>query len=134
MIVFETPAELAVQQFLTTLGNGDFDAVRPLCHPEITWDVRVRGVPGAGVHRGCDAIFAVIGPVRALFAAGSPTLNILSLTSKHGLVTVESQAGGRLADGRPYDNRYVMVFEVKDGLVYALREYMDSYYVHQLMG
>lgn len=134
MIVFETSAEKTVQNFLMTLGRGDLDAVRLLCHPDITWDVRVRGVPGAGIHRGCDAIFAVIGPIRALFAPGSPKLDVLSVTSKNDVVVVESQAGGTLADGRSYDNRYVMAFEVTDGLIRALREYMDSFYVHQLLG
>jgi ketosteroid isomerase-like protein len=46
---------------------------------------------------------------------------------------MESHGGGFLLDDRPYDNHYVMALEVREGRVSALREYMDSYYVHELL-
>jgi len=46
---------------------------------------------------------------------------------------MESHGGGRLRDGRSYDNHYVMAVEVDGSRVTALREYMDSYYVHELL-
>jgi ketosteroid isomerase-like protein len=42
---------------------------------------------------------------------------------------VETHSGGYLADGRPYNNLYAWAVEVRDGKVYALREYFDSHYV-----
>jgi ketosteroid isomerase-like protein len=42
---------------------------------------------------------------------------------------VETHSGGCLADGRPYNNLYAWAVEVRDGKVYALREYFDSHYV-----
>jgi ketosteroid isomerase-like protein len=37
-------------------------------------------------------------------------------------------------DGRPYENLYAFAIEFKDGKVYRLREYMDSFYVAKLQG
>ena len=37
-------------------------------------------------------------------------------------------------DGREYFNRYAWAVTVKDGLVFSIREYMDSYYVSKLFG
>ena len=44
-------------------------------------------------------------------------------------VVCESHATGHKADGKPYNNRYAWVFELRDGKVLNIREYMDSLYV-----
>ena len=46
----------------------------------------------------------------------------------------ESEGLGKLADGRTYHNRYAWAVEVKDGKIFAVREYMDSHYVAKLFG
>ena len=38
----------------------------------------------------------------------------------------------KLRDGRPYNNRYAWSIEVRDGRIFAIREYMDSHYVATL--
>ena len=134
MFTPRTPAEETVLAFFTALGSEDWDRTRALMTDAVEWTVMVRGVPGEGVHRGADAIFAVIRPVRALFEPGSPQLTLRALTSAGSRVIMETHGGGQLKDGRTYDNNYVMVVEVQDGRVAALREYMDSYYVNGLMG
>jgi uncharacterized protein len=126
--------EHTVLEFFAVLGSGDLDGARKLFHPEACWRVMGRGVPGAGVHHGADAILRFIAPVRELFAPGSPVIEMTSLLSRDNLVVMESKGGGFLKDGRPYDNYYVMVVEVRDGLIYELREYMDTYYVSRLLG
>ena len=125
-------AERVVFGFFSALGSGDLEAARALMSPDMTWQVMGRGVPGEGVHRGPDAIFAVILPIRALFEPGSPVITPRNITSNAKTVVIESHGGGRLRDGREYDNNYVMSLDVADGKVTALREYMDTYYVNQL--
>ncbi len=127
-------AERTVLAFFGALGGEDWAATRELMTEDIVWTVMARGVPGAGEHHGPDAIFAFIKPVRALFEAGSPTIALRSIVSSDSTVVMETHGGGRLKDGRVYDNNYVMSLDVRDGRVAALREYMDSYYVNQLLG
>ena len=46
----------------------------------------------------------------------------------------EAAGKGSFTDGRPYENLYAFAIEFKDGKVYRLREYMDSFYVAKLQG
>jgi len=125
-------AEKTVLAFFTALGAGDFEAARKSMAPDMSWTVMGRGVPGAGTHKGPDAIFATIGPIRALFEPGSPIIELRALTSNARTVVMETHGSGNFKDGRPYDNDYVMSIDVADGKITALREYMDTYYVNQL--
>ena len=126
----ETESERRVLQFFATLSTGDLEAVRKLLHEQATWTPQVRGVPGAGVHRGRRGIVdEFLAPVRGLFRPGDPKVIIDSLGSKGPLVFVESHSDGRLADGRPYENLYAWAVEVRDGQIFAIREYFDSHYV-----
>ena len=125
-------AEATFRDFFGALGVGDLDGARLHLHPDAIWTVKARGVPGSGEHRGPQAIITFISSVRALFAPGSPQIEVTSTICDGSLVIMESHGTGKLLDGRDYDNFYVMAVEVKDGLIFALREYMDSYYVHNL--
>ncbi|MEP6789886.1 MAG: nuclear transport factor 2 family protein [Ramlibacter sp.] len=41
-------------------------------------------------------------------------------------VILEQRFQATLANGRPYDNDYCFVIEVKDGRIHRMREYMDT--------
>ena len=133
MFTPKNDAERTVAAFFAALGAEDWEATRSLMDQNVLWSVMARGVPGEGSHRGADAIFEFIRPIRALFEPGSPQITLRTLVSSGNLVIMESHGGGRLRDGRSYDNHYVMAVEVDGGRVTALREYMDSYYVHELL-
>ena len=61
-------------------------------------------------------------------------MNVTSVASQGSLVIGEAEGRGTFADGRAYENLYVFAVEIKDGKVYRLREYMDSFYVAKLQG
>ncbi len=129
-----TESEAVVLRFLATLSAGDLEGVRRMLHDEATWKPQVRNVPGAGIHRGPKGIVDdFLKPIRGLFKPGDPKIIIDSVASRDSLVMVESHSGGCLADGRVYENLYAWAVEVKDGKIYALREYFDSHYVVELM-
>jgi ketosteroid isomerase-like protein len=125
--------EQIVLDFFATLSSGDLEKIRATLHPEATWTPQVKDVPGAGVHRGRDTIVdEFLAPVRGLFKPGDPKVHVDTLCSKGTTVMCETRGQGTLADGRPYNNLYAWAIEIKDGKVYALREYMDSHYVMSL--
>ncbi|MCV6986476.1 nuclear transport factor 2 family protein [Mycobacterium shinjukuense] len=41
-------------------------------------------------------------------------------------VVIEGHCRGATADGTPYDSPFVCIFETRDGLIVALREYSDT--------
>jgi ketosteroid isomerase-like protein len=133
-VVAETDGERLVLQFLATLSAGDLEGVRHMLHEDATWTPQMRGVPGAGVHRGRKGIVdEFLRPIRGLFRPGDPQIIVDTIASKGPLVLLESHSGGCLADGRPYQNLYAWAVEVREGKIYALREYFDSHYVVELM-
>lgn len=135
MVRADNENERLALEFFATLSTGDLEKLRPLLHEEITWIPQVKDIPGAGTYRGHKGVIdEFLGPVRGLFAPGDPKTTVKSIVSKGPLVMVESQGLGKLADGRTYDNRYAWALEMRDGKVFAVREYMDSYYVAKLFG
>lgn len=123
---------LAVQ-FLATLSSGDLEGVRALLHENATWKTMVEDIPGAGTHVGPAGIVdKFLMPIRGMFRPGDPKILIDTIASNGPLVIAETHGQGVLADGRPYANLYCWAFEMRDGKVFAIREYMDSLYVSRL--
>jgi ketosteroid isomerase-like protein len=48
-------------------------------------------------------------------------------------VVVEHRMRATLSDGNPYDNEYCFVFEVENGLIRSVREYMDTAKGHRMI-
>jgi uncharacterized protein len=104
-----------------------------LLHEDASWTPMVRGVPGEGTHVGRSAIIdSFLAPVRGLFKPGDPKVLVDTIASNGALVLTETRGVGTLSDGRPYENRYAWAIEIKDGRIFAVREYMDSLYVMKL--
>jgi len=133
--VARTRQEQIVLDFFRILSTGDLEAIRKTLHPDAEWRPMVENIPGAGVHRPRDYIVdQFLAPVRGMFAPGDPKTTVNTIASAGDFVMCESRGLGKLADGRTYDNRYAWALELKGGLVYRIREYMDSHYVATLFG
>jgi ketosteroid isomerase-like protein len=126
-------SEAVVRRFFELLNAENLEGIRALLTEDAAWLPQARDMPGAGEYRGCHVVVdEFLRPIRGLFAPGSPGNRILSMASNGSLVLVETHGTGYLKDGRPYDNRYAWAFEVRDGQVAVIREYMDSHYIVQL--
>jgi uncharacterized protein len=127
--------EVVVRKFFELLNAEDLEGVRALFTEDAAWLPQARDMPGAGEYRGRDVIVDdFLKPIRGMFAPGSPSNRILSIASNGPLVMVETHGTGHLQDGRPYDNRYAWAFELREGRIAQLREYLDSYYIVRLFG
>jgi ketosteroid isomerase-like protein len=124
-----------VRQFFATLSTGDLEALRPLLHPQGSWEVMATTVPGAGRTNGGDAVIdQFLAPVRGLFAPGDPKVEVKRAFSVGDLVCAETEATGELTNGNHYHNRYAWVIEIRDDVVCHLREYMDTAYIESVLG
>lgn len=128
----ETPSERLAREFFETLSTGDLEVLRPLLHEDASWEATGRSIPGAGITRGRDKIIdEFLAPVRGLFEPGDPKIRINRIFSKGEWVAAETEASGKLSNGKDYHNRYAWVIEIRDDKIYALREYMDTAYILQ---
>lgn len=129
----EKKTEKVARNFFKTLSTGNLEKIRPLFHERASWKVMATGIPGEGERTGRDNIVDnFLAPVRGMFVPGDPKVVIDKLTCQGSRAVAETRGLGTFRDGRKYSNRYAFVLEIKDGKVYALREYMDSFYVHSL--
>ncbi|MEJ2760333.1 MAG: nuclear transport factor 2 family protein [Gammaproteobacteria bacterium] len=128
-----TENEQLVIDFFATLSTGDLEKVRPFFHKDATWQAMARDIPGAGTHSGRDVIIdEFLGPIRGEFEPGDPKVTVKSIASKGPLVMAECKGTGRMKNGKAYDNDYCWAVEIKDGKIFAIREYMDTHYVFKL--
>ncbi|MDR2216359.1 MAG: nuclear transport factor 2 family protein [Nevskiaceae bacterium] len=134
-VAAKTAQEQTVLDFFRILSTGELEAIRKTLHPQAQWLPMVENIPGAGVYEPRDVIVdQFLAPVRGMFAPGDPKTTVDTIVSAGDFVMVESRGLGKLADGRAYNNRYAWALEVRDGLIYRIREYMDSHYVATLFG
>ena len=123
-----------VRTFLETLSTGELEQVRPLFHPDAIWKVMPKGIPGEGEHVGRDYIVdEFLAPVRGMFNPGEPKVEIDTLIAQGDLVAAELRGFGHFKNGKEYNNTYCWFFEVRDGMVYSIHEYMDSLYIKNLV-
>ncbi len=122
-------SEQLVFDFFKVLSSGDLDALALLLDEDMSWEPMVKDIPGAGLHQGRDKVLGeFLAPVRGAFRPGEPKSTINFIVSDGDKVMVEARAIGLRADGKAYDNHYAWAFELKDGKVLRVREYMDSLY------
>src|SRR5439155_3432731 len=60
-------------------------------------------------------------------------VTVLGTTAEGNRVAMELEVRGTLKHGEPYRNFYHHRFEIEDGKVQSLREYMDSHYTAQTL-
>jgi ketosteroid isomerase-like protein len=69
--------------------------------------------------------------LRLFVADVDVTFHGIHATADH--VIVEETMTATLADGSHYDNDYCLVFELRDGLIHRVREYMDTSRAHRMI-
>ena len=129
MTTDRTPSEQLVIDFFTTLSSGDLVKLATMIDADTTWTPMVQNVPGAGTHTGRQIVDEFLAPVRGLFVDGDPKVHIDNIVSSGDRVMCETHATGTLRDGRAYKNLYAWGFELSNGRIKRIREYMDSHYV-----
>ena len=73
--------------------------------------------------------------MKAVQTAAPMTFDIHSEMEKDELAMIEMQGHGIFSpSGEAYDNNYVFIAEVRDGLIVELREYNDSAYSNEIFG
>ena len=126
----ESQNEALVKNFFEVLSAGELETLRGMFREEACWTAMSKEIPGAGPHPGRDHIIdEFLAPVRGMFVEGDPKVIIHKLTAKDNMVYAETQAVGTFQSGIEYDNLYCWAFEIIDGQVDQIREYMDSHYV-----
>jgi ketosteroid isomerase-like protein len=121
-------------RFLQAFWRGDVTAAADMVTDDAVF-VFARSLP---YPRRCPLLEAHRQIAGGLFAAFDPPggfeVEIRQLLSAGDAVTVEYSARGRLANGRDYENDYIMAFTFREGRVAEQRAYTDTAHLSRLFG
>jgi uncharacterized protein len=103
----------------------------------LTEDVRWK-IPGSitgmsGVKNGKSEIIGFLRVAAKVFPPGMQT-EIRTTHVDGDTVIVEMVNRSQTANGRPYENEYCFVFELADGKIREIREYVDTQRAHEIIG
>jgi uncharacterized protein len=60
-------------------------------------------------------------------------MNVVATTAEGDRVAMEATSHAQLKDGRVYGNTYHFLFVFEDGLIKAVKEYLDTKYASEMM-
>jgi ketosteroid isomerase-like protein len=133
-------AKETVLALYAAYATGDPDRIAALLHPDVVWvapagnatqvALGLGSADEAGPPRGLNdldraAIVAFMANDYPRFFA-HVAFELRSMIAEGDLVLTEHRLSATLPNGRSYVNDYCFAYEVRDGRVTAIREYMDT--------
>jgi len=119
--------------FVEALSSGNIEAAKAALADDATWWIP-GSLPVSGTHRGKKAIFEdFLGQAQAFFQPNSVSIQVRNAIGEGDMVAVEWIARGKSAKGRTYENYYHLMFELKNGKIQAIREYVDTLYAKEVL-
>ncbi|MFI9536932.1 nuclear transport factor 2 family protein [Nocardia fusca] len=119
-----------VLEVLSAFETGDVEAVLSRMADDVTWWVAGE-LPMSGEF-GKSQIPTMMAGIDAN-TVGDVVFRPVNIIAEKNRVAVEAESTANLTNGRLYTNKYHFAFEFDGDLISAVREYMDTLRVHQLM-
>lgn len=114
-----------VKSFLAVFSTGDVAGILDGLEDDATWWVSGRLQGLSGTYTKAD-----LGPLlkgaTALYTTGALRITPLEMIAEGNRVAVEAESYAELTDGRIYNNLYHFVFEIRNGRIARVKEYMDT--------
>ena len=114
-----------VTRYLDFLNAGHYDDAVSLFSEDCIWNIPA-SIPGGGKKSKAE-FCQVLKDIMGLFVS-QPQYHIVSTTSEDNRISVELWAEGDVKNGSRYENAYNILFEVDNGQITQVREYVDTYY------
>jgi uncharacterized protein len=114
-----------VANFLEVFSQGNVADILSCLSESATWWVagRLDGISGTKNKREFGEMLAGLS---ALTVTGAIRLTPLAWTAEGDRVAVETESYSELRNGRVYNNLYHFVFEVRDGKIQRVKEFLDT--------
>lgn len=119
-----------VEQFMNYLSEGNVQGFVDVYHPE--GSVWTSGKTLISGRFNKEQINAAGSAIFAAFPQGLK-FTIHGMVGEGDKVAVEAESEGMHISGQRYNNLYHFLFEFRDGLLYSLKEYMDTEHVTDVL-
>lgn len=114
-----------VAEFMEVFSAGDVENILSYLAETATWWVggNVEGISGT---KNKTEFGEMLGGLSQLTKTGAIRLTPLAWTAEGERVAVETESYSELSNGRVYNNLYHFVFEVRDGKIHRIKEFLDT--------
>lgn len=119
-----------VRSFFEHLNRGDVAAAFAPIDDDVAW-----WVPGTLPFSGTKnkaGYMGIVGKIQSGFPDGL-AFTVGTLVAEGDLVAAEVESLGRHRNGKTYNNRYHFLFTLRAGKVVAVKEYMDTLHLKELI-
>ena len=123
-------SKAVLERYVAAIEAGDDDAIRDCFAEDATW--RLDGdLPISGTWRGRNTILGeFLATAWSHYEPGSVAIEITGIIAEGDRAVMQWTSRARTTAGRPYENRCIGVFDVRDGRIASVHEYMDTLYAH----
>ncbi len=123
-----------VEAYVAALGRGDLAALRSSFAPDATWTVG-GDMPVSGTWSRPEGIIdGFLARMTERLDTSRPlTQEIHGIVADGDRAVAEWTSRATTAEGASYQNNYAVVFDVCDGLITAVREYLDTAYAARVL-
>lgn len=114
-----------VAAFMKVFSQGDVDAILSYLSDSATWWVggTIEGISGT---KNKTEFGEMLTGLSALTNTGAIKLTPLAWTAEGDRVAVETESYSELKNGRVYNNLYHFVFQLQDGKIERIKEFLDT--------
>ena len=120
-----TSNEAVVRHLYTEVTNGNPGPLIEHLAQDIEWTI-IGSTPLSGVYRGRDEVVSkLFGGLRARLT-GPVQFRFDRFISDGERVVMEAHGHAMTRDGQSYDNRYCVIFDIVDGKLHRIIDYVDT--------
>jgi hypothetical protein len=123
-----------IREYFARVGSGD-PRLAELLADDVVWWVP-QGSKLGGTRRGKPQVLEVLTGALTLYSREHPfRIEVEQVVAEEDWVCVQFAIDARTASGRDYHNHYHIAFELRDGRIVRVNEYVDTAYANErLMG
>ncbi len=119
-----------VSEFFKEFSAGNIDAAFKMVSEDASWWVP-GNLPFSGTKTKAEYL-QIVGNIQNGFPDGLK-LTVKSMIAEGDMVAVEVVSDGKHVNGRTYANEYHFLITVRGGQIVAVKEYMDTLHLYQLI-
>jgi uncharacterized protein len=120
-----------VAEFLEVFSAGDVPGILDRLHDDATWWVS-GSIEGFAGTKSKEEMGKLLEGVVTVYDEGALRLTPVAMVAEGDRVAVEAEGYAELTNGRVYQPQSAFVFEVTDGKIRSVREYIDTLHAHEI--
>jgi uncharacterized protein len=120
-----------VKEFLEVFSTGDVPGIVDRLHDDATWWVsgKIEGFAGS---KSKEEMGKLLEGVVTVYKGGALRLTPIQMIAEGNQVAVEAEGYAELNNGRVYNPQSAFMFEIADGKIKQVKEYLDTQHAYEI--